>query len=108
MRTAHRAARVSLCIFGLIAFMLTSPVRAQGQQATLVGRALLPADTLADADRPFSSQPVGNISAILPGDYANAWLALTDSQFDKAQKKQGYLLRVYTLNVSWRDASGGD
>lgn len=122
MRSAHRAMRVFLCIFGVTVFMLTSPALAQGQQATLVGRAVLPAGMLADGPKagkvwnkpingiklPFDSQPVGSISAILAGDYANAWLALTDGQFDSATDSTDYRLRVYTINVSWRDANGGD
>src|SRR5258708_34090437 len=96
MRTAPHALRVSLCIFGVIAFRLTSPALGQGQQATVSGRGVLPAGILADGPKaglawnkpingiklPFDSQPVSNVSAILPGDYANAWLALSDSQFD--------------------------
>src|SRR5258708_20865172 len=96
MRTAPHALRVSLCIFGVIAFMLTSPALAQGQQATLVGRALLPAGILAHGPKaglawnkpingiklPFDSLPVSNVSGILPGDCANPWLALSASHFD--------------------------
>jgi len=122
MRTAHHALCVSLCIIGVIAFMLTSPALAQGQQAILVGRAVLPAGILADGPKaalawnkpingiklPFDSQPVGNFSASLPGDYADAWLALSDGQFDNAQHSNDFRLRVYTINVSWRDASGGE
>src|SRR5947209_2917225 len=122
MRTAHHAARVSLCIFGVIAFMLTSPVLAQGQPATLVGRAVLPAGILADGPKagqawnkpingiklPFDSQPVGSVSAVLAADYANAWLVLSDGQLDNAQHSKDYLLRIYTINVSWRDANDGD
>src|SRR5579871_3976926 len=122
MRTAHRAMRVFLCIFGVIAFMLTSPALAQGQQATLVGRAVLPAGMLADGPKPgqawnkpingiklpFDSQPVGSVSAILAGTYANAWLVLSDGQFDNTQHSNDYRLRIYTINISWRDANGGD
>src|SRR5258708_2776481 len=122
MRNAPHALRVSFGIFGGISFMFTSPALAQGQQATLVGRAVLPAGILADGPKaglawnkpingiklPFDSQPVSNVSAILPGDYANAWLALSDSQFDNPQHSSDYRLRIYTVNVSWRGASGGD
>jgi len=96
---------------------------AQGA-ATLVGRAVLPADTLADGPAsgqafagknairgvkvPFDTQPVGSITAVVPGDYQGAWLALAEGIFDKPQDSADYRLRIYTIEVDLHNAGGGN
>jgi hypothetical protein len=103
---------------------LPMPVVAQGSPAKLVGRAILPADTLATGPKagealasrgtinglkvPFDSQPVGNISAIAPSSYAGAWLALANGVFDTRQNSGDYLLRLYTMEIDWLTANGGN
>src|SRR5215813_13586325 len=96
MRTA--LIRILATVVGCL--LLVSPVFAQAAQSKLVAVAALPASTLADGPQagqklgskvinglkvPFASQPVGNIVAIVPGDYANSWLVLSDSTFDNVQ-----------------------
>jgi hypothetical protein len=96
---------------------------AQAAPPTLVGRAVLPADTLADGPKagsalasrktingikvPFDSQPVSNISAILPGDYPNTWLALSNGTFDSPKDSGDFLLRIYTLELDLHTANSG-
>jgi len=108
----------------VILLMLPMPVLAQGTPAKLVGRAILPADTLATGPKagqalasrgtinglkvPFDSQPVGSISAIAPSSYAGAWLALTNGVFDTRQNSGDYLLRLYTMEIDWLTANGGN
>ncbi|MCC7448807.1 MAG: esterase-like activity of phytase family protein [Anaerolineae bacterium] len=108
----------------VIVLALPLPVVAQGAPAKLVGRAILPADTLATGPQagqalaprdtinglkvPFDSQPVGSISAIAPSSYAGAWLALTNGVFDTRQNSGDYLLRLYTMEIDWLTANGGN
>jgi glycerophosphoryl diester phosphodiesterase len=97
---------------------------AQANQATLVGRAVLPAAYLTDGPAagfaiapngaivngvkvPFDSQPVGAISAIVPGQYAGTWIAISSGQFDKPENSADYLLRFYVLELDFLTADGG-
>jgi hypothetical protein len=129
MRNAHHFVRVTICAVSLaLSLALALPAltsSAQGRPSTLVGRAVLPADTLADGPRagqalapqgettingmklPFDSQPVGSVSAILPGEYST-WLLLSDGVFDTRQNSGDYLLRIYTVEISLHRANGGD
>jgi hypothetical protein len=118
------ARRLACAIICLLAVALASPIAAQSSPATLVGRALWPAGTLADGPKsglalssqkvinnikvPFDSQPVGNINAILPTAYADIWLALTGGTYDSRQNSGDLLLRIYTLQVNFRRATSGD
>ncbi len=120
-----RTVLIRLTIPIVVCLLLAMPMFAQAQaaQANLVAWAALPAQTLADGSSagqklgakttnglkiPFASQPVGSITAILPGDYANSWLVLSNSSFGSPQNSADYLLRIYTIEVSWHDANGGD
>ncbi len=108
----------------LIGLLLALPtvILAQAPQVTLVGRAVLPANTLADGPKsglalgkkaingirvPFDSQPVGSISAIIPGDYSGTWLALSNGIYDKKQNSGDFLLRIYIIEIDFRKANGG-
>ena len=100
-----------------------SGVAAQSQPATLVGRAVMPANTLTDGPSagaalakgatingvqvPFDSQPVGSVSACLPGEYPGTWLILTDGRFDTARNSADFLLRIYTVDLNWQRATTG-
>lgn len=120
-----RSAIIRLTTPFIVCVLLASTVLVQAQAApsTLIGWAALPAGTLADGPQagqklkgpttnglktPFGSQPVGNIVSIIPGDFANSWLVLSDSNFDNANNSSDYLMRIYTVEVSWHDANGGD
>ncbi|PJF41953.1 MAG: hypothetical protein CUN50_05840, partial [Candidatus Thermofonsia Clade 1 bacterium] len=81
---------------------------AQNGAAQLVGRAVMPANTQVDGQPagaalaagalingvkfPFDSQPVGTISAILPGEYPNTWLLLFNAQLGTSAQSSDYLL----------------
>jgi hypothetical protein len=126
MCNASRVVRVVLCLICLLCLVLAAPAAAgaQGSAAALVGRAVLPAETLADGPKagqslpktgsvngihvPFDSQPVGSIAAMLPGEYENTWVLLTSGVFDSRQNSGDYLLRLYTVELSLRGANGGD
>lgn len=124
MRNASRVVRI--IVLNLVCLMLAVPfvTGAQGRPAALVGRAILPAETLADGPKagqsipkkgsvngirvPFDSQPVGSVTAMLPGDYENTWVLLTGGVFDSRQNSGDYLLRLYTVELALRSANGGD
>ncbi len=96
---------------------------AQAEQAQLVGRAVMPANTQVDGQPagtalaagalingvkfPFDSQPVGTISAVLPGEYPNTWLLLFDGQLGTPAQSRDYLLRFYTAELAFRRAQSG-
>ncbi len=119
-----RLIRLLMLAVLIILLSLPMPAAAQGTPAKLVGRAILPADTLAagpkagqalasrktinDLKVPFDSQPVGSVSAMWPSSYAGAWLALTNGTFDSRQNSGDYLLRLYTVEINWLTANGGD
>jgi hypothetical protein len=121
MRNTRHLVCAVMC---LAVIVMTSPAAAQNRQPTLIGRALLPAGTLADGPKsglalasqkvingvkvPFDSQPVGNINAILPTAHADIWLALVGGTFDSPQNRSDLLLRIYTLEVNLRTANSGD
>jgi hypothetical protein len=131
MRRDHHFVRrvlyLALCFVfsGLVSTPgLIHEVRAQAGQAALAGRAVMSANTLADGPHagnafaqrktidglkvPFDTQPVGSITAILPGEYANAWFILSESIFDNPQNSGDYLLRIYTVEANFFNGSSGD
>ncbi|HLY28732.1 MAG TPA: esterase-like activity of phytase family protein [Aggregatilineales bacterium] len=136
MRYVHKLTRVAVVLAVVLAAVLLAlpglvqTAFAQTGQATLVGRALLPAATFANdpnqsqpaaqasalANRkninglkvPFDSQPVGGFVSIVPGKYQGDWYALTDGTFDTAANSGDFLLRLYTIQLAWATANGGD
>lgn len=120
--------RTRLALLMLMALCLALPGRlttlAQDGNAQLVGRAVLPAGYLTDGPPagtllsdspamingvrvPFDSQPVGTISAILPGQYPGTWLALSDGQLGQARTSSDYILRFIVLEIDMRRAGSG-
>src|SRR5258708_34895529 len=114
--TLMRTVLIRLTIPIVVCLLLAMPMFAQAQaaQANLVAWAALPAQTLADGSSagqklgakttnglkiPFASQPVGNVTAILPGDYANSCLLLSNSRFSRPRNTGDYLLRIYPIDV---------
>lgn len=90
---------------------------------TLVGRAVLPAQTFADGPTsgtliggplvngvptPFlGKQPVQGFSAIAPkGD--GTYLVMSDNGFGSLENSADYELRVYHVEPTWETAAGGD
>ncbi|MEP7285668.1 MAG: esterase-like activity of phytase family protein [Chloroflexota bacterium] len=122
MRNAPVLIRSVLALATSLMLVLPGLARAQAGRATLVARAILPAATLADGLRagqslphktvnglklPFDTQPVGSVTAITPGQYGGSWLVLTNGVFDTPQNSSDYLLRIYTVEIDWRQANGG-
>jgi glycerophosphoryl diester phosphodiesterase len=125
VRNTHLLQRlIGIVLLAVSISLLAVPAHAQGRAATLVGRAILPAATLADGPKaglkalvpskvlngvrvPFDSQPVGTVSGIIPGDYAGTWMFLSESTFDNKQNSDDYLLRIYTVEIDLRRANSG-
>jgi hypothetical protein len=90
-------------------------------EATLEGRALLPADTFAEGPSsgaeldeetkggrtpPFEGQPVGGVSAVLDeGD--GEYLAMADNGFGQKANSADFLLRAYYIRPDFETAEGG-
>lgn len=105
------------------ALLSSGEALAQNGTAQLVGRAVMPANTQVDGQSagaalaagalingvkfPFDSQPVGTISAVLPGEYPNTWLLLFDAQLGAPAQSGDYLLRFYTAELAFRRAQSG-
>ncbi len=124
MRNARHLICLTCAVMCLGLVGLYGHAAAQGAQATLVGRVLLPAGTLVDGPKagsalasrkvinglkvPFDGQPVGNVRAILPTAYADIWLALAGGLFDSRQNSGDLLLRIYKMQVNLRRANSGE
>lgn len=88
------------------------------QQATLVGRALLPPDASAPAPFPGvpntepapasgASQPVGGFSALLDAAGRDTFWAMPDNGFGSKANSHSFLLRVYRVFADFETARGG-
>ncbi|MHB8626980.1 MAG: esterase-like activity of phytase family protein [Aggregatilineales bacterium] len=105
---------------------LTKPAHAQtAPQVTLIARAILPAESYADGppsgaalevpDKtingiklPFSSQPVGSFTGVIPGTYKTTWQFLSGYAFGARAVSGDYLMRVNLLTIDWRaNGTGG-
>jgi hypothetical protein len=90
-------------------------------EATLEGRAVLPADTFAEGpssgadledetkggrEPPFEGQPVGGISAVLDAGEGK-YKAMPDNGFGKKGNSSDFLLRVYSIRPDFETADGG-
>jgi len=106
-------------IVGAVVLLWASPVAAQTPEATLEGRAVLPADTFApgppsgselDADEvvggreaPFEGQPVGGVSAVVDAG-GGEYLMMADNGFGTKGNSADFLLRLYRVRP---DFGGG-
>ncbi len=104
-----------------LAAALSVPVMAASN--TLVGWAMMPADTFSDgptsgqmaSDNPYGTftppyegrQPVQGFSAILPGADENSFIVMTDNGFGAQGNSADTLLRLYSVRPDFRTASGG-
>jgi hypothetical protein len=90
----------------------------RAQEATLVGRALLPPDASAPAPfpgvpntepvpAPGASQPVGGFSALLDADGRDTFWAMPDNGFGSKANSHSFLLRVYRVAADFKTAQGG-
>ncbi|MBE7514967.1 MAG: esterase-like activity of phytase family protein [Anaerolineales bacterium] len=121
MMNTRRAAFVLGVLVTALLVSLPGVVSAQ-TRAQLTGRAILPSNYLNDGPPagvalgkgalingvkiPFDSQPVGSITAILPGAYPGTWVALTSGQFG-GQSSADFQLRIYVFELSFRRVGSG-
>ena len=111
---------VGLLITAVVATQAVSTASAQ-PEATLEGRAVLPADTFAEGPSsgnkleeetkggrtpPFDGQPVGGVSAILDAGEGE-YLAMADNGFGKKENSADFLLRAYHIRPGFETAGGG-
>lgn len=106
---------------GLVATSPPSSANTGSHEPTLVGRAVLPADTLAPGPPagagvlpPFNgivfprpSQPVAGFSAIVDGRVPGEFLAMPDNGFGAKANSQDFLIRAYFLRPDFKTARGG-
>ena len=112
---------VRVAVFAcVVALLWAVPAAARAPEATLEGRAVLPADTFApgppsgaglDADEivggreaPFAGQPVGGVSAVLDAE-GGEYLVMADNGFGTKGNSADFLLRLYRIRP---DFEGGD
>jgi hypothetical protein len=106
---------------GLVTTCPASSANAASHEPTLVGRAVLPADTLAPGPPagagvlpPFNgivfprpSQPVEGFSSIVDGRGPGEFLAMADNGFGAKANSQDFLIRAYFLRPDFKTARGG-
>jgi glycerophosphoryl diester phosphodiesterase len=107
-----------------LAAMTTASASADGQQPTLEGRAVLPAQALAmgppsgalyvpDAKTgqgvtmPRPSQPVAGFSGIVAGRSPGEYLAMPDNGFGTKANSRDFLIRAYYIRPDFKTARGG-
>jgi len=112
---------ISALVGSLAATSPPSSANTGSHEPTLVGRAVLDADTLADGPEsgaavlpPFNgivfprpSQPVAGFSAIVDGRVPGEFLAMADNGFGAKTNSQDFLIRAYFLRPDFKAARGG-
>ena len=112
--------RVAAVVALLVVAVSASPAALAQPEATLEGRAVLPADTFAEGpssgadledetkggrEPPFEGQPVGGVSAVLDvGD--GKYKAMPDNGFGKKGNSSDFLLRVYSIRPDFETTEG--
>ena len=94
----------------------------EGEQPTLVGRAVLPADALASGppsgaalgtgvlngiEFPRPQQPVAGFSAIVAGRERGEYLAMPDNGFGSKANSADFLIRAYYVRPDFKTARAG-
>ncbi len=112
---------VVVLLIAAVAALPASVALAQQPEATLEGRAVLPADTFAEGPPsgtkleeetkggrtpPFESQPVGGISAVLEAGNGE-FQAMPDNGFGKKGNSSDFQLRTYRISPDFETANGG-
>ena len=111
---------VGLLIAAVVATQAVSAASAQ-PEATLEGRAVLPADTFAEGPPsgndleeetkggrtpPFDGQPVGGVSAVLEAGNGE-FQVMPDNGFGKKGNSSDFQLRTYRIRPDFETANGG-
>ncbi|HKA83528.1 MAG TPA: esterase-like activity of phytase family protein, partial [Acidimicrobiales bacterium] len=123
--------RLATAIVAATATMLTIPSGVasaddeQGEQPTLAGRAVLPADSLAPGPPsgaavpppgvtsingiafPRPQQPVAGFSAVVAGRERGEYLAMPDNGFGAKANSRDFLIRAYFVRPDFKTARGG-
>ena len=98
----------------------TATTTTSGGEPRLIGRAVLPADTLAEGPPsgaaiasangitfPLPSQPVEGFSAIVDGRRSDEILAMPDNGYGGKANSRDFLIRAYYIRPDYKTASGG-
>jgi hypothetical protein len=110
--------RFSTSVFILFLILSLLAVTAQDSpDVTLIGYAVLPADTFADGPAsgaaldlangrtpPFESQPVQGFSGIIPAENGNYFVIL-DNGYGRKDNSSDFNLRWYEVAVDWENSS---
>lgn len=122
MPVIKRVRMVVVLLVAAVAALPASIALAQQPEASLEGRAVLPADTFAEGPSsgadledetrggrtpPFEGQPVGGVSAVLDGEAGGEYLAMADNGFGKKDNSADFLLRAYRIRPDFETAAGG-
>lgn len=107
----------------VVALVAAISAPAMAASNTLVGWAMMPADTFSDGPtsgqmasaNPYGSfappytdrQPVQGFSAVLPGADQNSFIFMTDNGFGGQANSADTVLRLYSVRPDFRTASGG-
>ena len=105
---------------GVAVAVLTAPaVAAERKETTLLGRAILPADSYQPGPPsgafitpdngvtpPFPSQPIPGFSAILDAGHGEFW-AMPDNGYGSKTNSGDFLLRVYLIRPDFKAAKDG-
>src|SRR3954453_22072037 len=91
-----------------------------GSRVELVGRAVLPVDTLAPGPPsgagmtsangitfPLPSQPVQGFSSIVDGRHPGEYLAMPDNGYGRKDNSSDFLIRAYYIRPDFKTAKGG-
>ncbi|MEL7559646.1 esterase-like activity of phytase family protein [Stutzerimonas chloritidismutans] len=107
----------------VVALVAAISAPAMAASNTLVGWAMMPADTFSDGPtsgqmasaNPYGTfappyadrQPVQGFSAVLPGADQNSFIFMTDNGFGGQTNSADTVLRLYSVRPDFRTASGG-
>jgi hypothetical protein len=120
-RSTRTMATVAVCMAVLTGAAVDASAGTEhGSDVTLVGRAVLPADTLAPGPPsgalvpsangitfPLPSQPVQGFSSIVDGRSPGEYLAMPDNGYGSKANSSDFLIRAYYIRPDFKTAKGG-
>ncbi|HMJ37774.1 MAG TPA: esterase-like activity of phytase family protein [Baekduia sp.] len=118
MTTRHLPALLALAAAALAAAPAAHAAAPNSPAASLVGRAILPADATAPAPfpgvvntdpapAPGATQPVGGFSALIDAGKKSTYWAMPDNGFGSKANSRSFLLRLYKVNADFKTKAGG-